>query len=148
MATAEAVPSPAPLAYSRKEQRGWYFYDWANSAFQSTVVTLFLGPYLTELAKAGADASGNIHPFGMSIDARSLWSYLVSLSVLLQVICLPIIGAIGDTSNNKKGMMALLAYIGSFATAALFFVQGTGYMWGALLFIIANTAFGASIVIY
>ena len=148
MATAEAVPSPAPLEYSRKEQRGWYFYDWANSAFASTVVTLFLGPYLTELAKAGADASGNIHPFGMSIDARSLWSYLVSLSVLLQVICLPIIGAIGDTSNNKKGMMALLAYIGSFATAAMFFVQGTGYMWGALLFIIANTAFGASIVIY
>src|SRR3981189_840946 len=93
------------MQYSKREQRGWYFYDWANSAFASTVVTLFLGPYLTELAKAGADANGNIHPLGMSIDARSLWSYLVSLSVLLQVICLPIIGAIGDTSNNKKGMM-------------------------------------------
>jgi UMF1 family MFS transporter len=148
VAAAGTIESPAPLEYSRKEQRGWYFYDFANSAFASTVVTLFLGPYLTELAKAGADSGGNIHPFGVSIDARSLWSYLVSLSVLLQVICLPIIGAIGDTSNNKKGMMALMAYIGSLATAAMFFLQGTAYMWGALLFLIANTAFGASIVIY
>ena len=42
------------LPYSKREQRGWYMYDWANSTFQSTVVTLFLGPYLTALAKAAA----------------------------------------------------------------------------------------------
>ena len=43
------------LEYSAREQRGWYVYDWANSAFYTTVVTLFLGPYLTSLAKNAAD---------------------------------------------------------------------------------------------
>ena len=37
---------------NRREQVGWYFYDWANSAFYTTVVTVFLGPYLTGIAKA------------------------------------------------------------------------------------------------
>jgi MFS-type transporter involved in bile tolerance (Atg22 family) len=38
----------------KREQRAWYFYDWANSAFASTVLTLFLGPYLTAIARAAA----------------------------------------------------------------------------------------------
>ena len=50
-----AAPEPnSILPYSKREQRGWYMYDWANSTFASTVVTLFLGPYLTALAKAAA----------------------------------------------------------------------------------------------
>jgi len=36
---------------NRREQVGWYFYDWANSAFSTTVVTVFLGPYLTVIAQ-------------------------------------------------------------------------------------------------
>ena len=48
----------AALPYSKREQRGWYMYDWANSTFASTVVTLFLGPYLTALAKAAAGRTG------------------------------------------------------------------------------------------
>ena len=54
----------------RRQQRAWYFYDFANSAFSSTVVTLFLGPWLTVLARAGADASGFIYPLG--IDRKSV----------------------------------------------------------------------------
>src|SRR3954467_9572310 len=92
--------------YSKREQRGWYFYDWANSAFSTTVVTLFLGPYLTSLAKAGAAADGNIHPLGISVDPRAFWGYMVALSVLLQVIFLPVLGAIADYSNNKKRLLA------------------------------------------
>ena len=42
------------LPYSKREQHGWYMYDWAHSVFHSTVITLFLGPYLTALAKAAA----------------------------------------------------------------------------------------------
>lgn len=59
------------MTHSNREQRGWYMYDFANSAFSTTVITLFLGPYLTALAKAGADANGYIHPFAIPIDARS-----------------------------------------------------------------------------
>ena len=90
------------IPYSVREQRGWYMYDFANSAFYTTVITLFLGPYLTALAKAAADSNGYIHPFGLPIDARSYWSYMVSLSVILQVVFLPMVGAVADYGRKKK----------------------------------------------
>ena len=61
---------PNSNGFSAREQRGWYFYDFANSAFASTVVTLFLGPWLTVLAKNAADPAGLIYPFGIPADAR------------------------------------------------------------------------------
>ena len=140
--------APAPLIYSKREQRGWYFYDWANSAFASTVVTLFFGPYITSLAKAGADASGNIYPLGIQVDARSYWGYLVSLSVVTQVIVLPLLGAVADYSPRKKTLMGVLAYLGAAATAAMYFLQGSMYLLGGVLFLFANLTFGASIVVY
>ena len=45
-----------------RERRGWYVYDWANSAFASTVLTLFLGPYITSVAKAAAGTDGFVYP--------------------------------------------------------------------------------------
>jgi UMF1 family MFS transporter len=145
--TSEAT-APAPMEYSKREQRGWYFYDFANSAFQSTVITLFLGPYLTSLAKAGADPAGNIYPLGITVDARAYWGYLVSLSVLTQVLVLPVLGAIADYSPRKKSLLALFAFLGAGATAAMFFLHGSEYLLGGALFLFANLAFGASIVIY
>ena len=130
------------------ERRGWYVYDWANSAFASTVLTLFLGPYLTSLAKAAAMADGRVYPFGIAIEPRSWWGYLVSLSVILQVVVLPVTGSLADRSKNKKGLLALWAYIGATATMAMFFIEGTAYLAGGLLFLIANVAFGAAIVVY
>ena len=87
MAASIAVTSSeARVNARRREQTGWYFYDWANSAFSTTVVTLFLGPYLTVLAKAAADTEGYVHPLGIPVDARAWWGYLVSLSVATQVV--------------------------------------------------------------
>ena len=134
--------------YSAKEQRGWYLYDWANSAFATTGVALFLGPYLTALAKAGADPRGMIHPLGIPVDARSYWAYLVSLSVILQVLFLPVTGAIADYGRRKKECLAATAYLGATAATAMFVLQGTEFLLGGALFLIANVAFGASIVIY
>lgn len=131
-----------------REQRSWYIYDWANSAFASTVLTLFLGPYLTSIAKAAAAADGRVYPLGIPVDPRSWWGYLVSASVILQVVCLPIVGAVADRSTNKKGLLGLLAGIGASSTMALFFIEGTAYLWGGLLFLLANVAFGASVVVY
>ena len=65
------------------EQRGWYVYDFALSAFSTTVLKLFLGPYLTVLVKSAAYAHGMVHPFGIVVDAGSYWSYMVSLSEIL-----------------------------------------------------------------
>ena len=133
---------------STPEQRGWYLYDWANSAFSVTVVTLFLGPYLTSLAKAGAGADGRLHLLGLPIDPRSYWSYLVGLSVGAQVIFLPLIGAIVDFGRRKKEILALTAYLGAVATAGMFFLTGERYLLGGALFLIANVSFGAAEVIY
>ncbi len=143
-----APPATETLPYSRREQTGWYFYDWANSAFSATVVTLFLGPYLTVLAKAGADAQGFIHPFGIPVAPRSYWGYLVALSVVTQVLWLPLIGALADYSPRKKLLLAVFAYAGACSTMAMFFLEGAAWFAGGLLFLAANLAFGASMVIY
>jgi UMF1 family MFS transporter len=134
--------------YTKREQVGWCMYDFANSAFYTTVITLFLGPYLTALATNAADAGGYVHPFGMPIYARSFWSYAVSLSVILQVLFLPMVGAVADYGRRKKEFLGATAYLGAFATIAMFFLKGSDYLLGGLLFLIANVAFGAAEVIY
>lgn len=133
---------------SRREQIGWYFYDWANSAFSTTVVTVFLGPYLTSVAQAAADANGMIYPLGIPVLADSFFAYVVSLSVVLQVFFLPILGAIADYSHRKKQLLGVTAYLGAFATMGLYFLDGTNYLLGGILFLFANISFGASIVFY
>jgi UMF1 family MFS transporter len=142
------VTNSSVTEYSVREQRGWYLYDWANSAFVTTGVALFLGPYLTALAKAAADANGLVHPLGIPVDARSYWSYLVSLSVVLQVLVLPIVGAGADYGHRKKQYLAVTAYAGAAAATAMFWLQGSAYLWGGALFIFANVSFGASVVVY
>jgi len=132
----------------KREQWAWYSYDWGNSAFSTTVVTLFLGPYLTSLAKTAAGADGYIHPLGIAIEPRALWSYLIALSVILQVLFLPLVGAVADYGRRKREMLGGLVFVGVFATASMFFMHGEHYLWGAGLFLIANLMFGASIVIY
>ena len=130
------------------EQVGWYFYDWANSAFSTTVVSVFLGPYLTAVTRAAADANGFVYPLGIPVRADAFFPYMVSLSVLLQVVILPVMGAIVDYTHLKKRLMALFAYLGAFSTIGLYFLQGELYWLGGLLFLIANVSFGASIVCY
>jgi len=134
---------------NRREQVGWYFYDWANSAFSTTVVAVFLGPYLTVIAQNAAEATGGyIYPFGIRVLADSLFPYTVSLSVVLQVFFLPIMGAIADYTQIKKLMLGIFAYLGAFATMGLYFLEGDNYLLGSGLFLMANLCFGASIVFY
>jgi MFS transporter, UMF1 family len=133
---------------TRREQRGWYFYDWANSAFSTTVVTVFLGPYLTAVTENAADAGGLVYPLGIPVLAGSYFPYILSLSVVLQVFLLPITGAIADRTGKKKRLLMLFAYIGALSTMALYLVQGSEYLFGGLLFVVANLSFGASIVVY
>jgi UMF1 family MFS transporter len=147
VADLNTVPPAEPRA-RRREQRGWYFYDWANSAFATTVATVFLGPYLDPLAEQAARADGFVHPLGIPIRAESFHPYVLALSVALQVLVLPITGAIADRTQHKKRLLALLAYGGAITTMALYLVQGSAYLLGGLLFVVANVAFGASIVVY
>jgi UMF1 family MFS transporter len=141
-------PASAPPATSQREQVGWYFYDWANSAFSTTVVTVFLGPYLTIVADNAADAAGFIYPLGIAVRSDAFFPFVVSLSVGMQVLFLPILGAIADYTHLKKRLLGVFAYLGAFATMGLYFLQGENYALGGALFVLANLSFGAAIVFY
>ncbi|HSM72401.1 MAG TPA: MFS transporter, partial [Anaerolineales bacterium] len=134
----------------RKEIFGWAMYDWANSAFSTTVAAVFLGPYIAGLAAASAEAypDGLARFLGIPVAPDSFLPYCVSFSVGLQVLFLPILGAIADHSHLRKQLMQLFATIGAFATILMFFVTGDLWWLGGLLFIIANLAFGAAVVFY
>lgn len=132
----------------RREIFGWTMYDWANSAFSTTVVSVFFGPYLTAIAKSAADANGIITMLGIPIAYDSLFTYCVSISVALQVLLLPVLGAIADYSHLRKRMLMLFSTLGAAAALLLFFTTSETYLPGALLFIVANLSFGASIVFY
>lgn len=145
---------PTPRS-SRRERTGWYFYDWANSAFQTTVITVFLGPFLTTVAEQaagcelGADSClGYVYPLGIKVAVGSYYPYLISLSVLLTVFVLPVVGAVADRTRHKKRLLAAAAYVGAGATVAMAFVTGERYLLGGALFLVANIAFGAAIVVY
>ncbi|WP_328416652.1 MFS transporter [Micromonospora sp. NBC_00389] len=149
------VDETPPPASTRRERSGWYIYDWANSAFQTTVITVFLGPFLTTVAELAAgcqlgadDCDGYVHPLGIRVAAGSYYPYLISLSVLLTVVVLPVIGAIADRSAHKKRLLGGAAFTGAGATMAMAFVTGDRYLLGGALFLVANISFGAAIVVY
>jgi len=135
---------------NRREIFGWAMYDWANSAFSTTVGTVFLGPYIASLAATAAEANsdGMARFLGIPIAPDSFLPYCISFSVGLQVLFLPILGAIADYSHLRKRMMQIFATIGALSTIAMFIVTGSLWWLGGVLFIIANLAFGAAIVFY
>jgi len=133
-----------------RELFGWKMYDWANSAFYTTVVGALFSPYLTRLAQTAVGENGvvlNLGPLG-AVTAKSLPTLCVSISVGAQVFLLPILGALGDYSDLKKRLMAVFCYIAVVANCLMFFVKDDLYLFGGILFIVANVCFGASIVFY
>jgi UMF1 family MFS transporter len=138
------------MVNDRREIFGWAMYDWANSAFSTTVGTVFLGPYVASLARSAAEAAGTntVSFFGIPVAPDSFLPYCISFSVGMQVLFLPILGAIADYSHLRKRMMQIFATIGAFATILMFFLTGGLWWLGGVLFIIANLAFGAAIVFY
>jgi len=144
----------------RRDQRGWYWYDWANSAYATTVLAVFLGPYLTSVARNAAcgttvtDANpcpvddARLQLLGLSVAPGAFYSYALTVSILVQVLVLPVTGAIADRSPHKKQMLAGFAFVGAVATMGLYGVQGDRYLLGGGLYLVANVAFGASIVVY
>ncbi|QNS07415.1 MFS transporter [Streptomyces xanthii] len=141
-------PGAEALAARRREQRGWYFYDWACSVYSTSVLTVFLGPYLTSVAKAAADADGYVHPLGIPVRAGSFFAYSVSLSVILAIFVMPLAGAAADRSGRKKPLLAVSAYTGAAATTGMFFLDGHRYLLGGVLLVVANASLAVSMVLY
>jgi UMF1 family MFS transporter len=134
----------------RREIFGWLTYDWANSAFFTTVVTVLAGPYLTALAQADVGKNGvvlSLGPLG-SITAESLFPSTLGVSIFLQIFLLPMLGSIADFTPWKKKMMASFCYFGVFSSSLLFFITGTSYLWGCLFLLTSNICFAATNVFY
>jgi UMF1 family MFS transporter len=141
-------PEADEAAERRREQRGWYFYDWACSVYSTSVLTVFLGPYLTSVAKSAADPDGFVHPLGIPVRAGSFFAYTVSASVIVSILVMPLAGAAADRTGRKKPLLALAAYVGATATTGLFFLDGDRYLLGGFLLIVANSSVAVSMVVY
>ncbi|MEV7155908.1 MFS transporter [Streptomyces misionensis] len=132
----------------RRQQRGWYFYDWACSVYSTSVLTVFIGPYLTSVAEHAADADGYVHPLGVPVRAGSFFAYAVSLSVILAVVAMPLVGGAADRTGRKKPLLAAAAYTGAAATTGMFFLDGDRYLLGGVLLVVANAAAAVGAMLY
>ena len=142
---------------SRREQRAWSFYDWANSAYVTTVLTVLVSPYLATVAEtavcgqAGSAAepcTEQLSILGVPISPGSLPLYVITASTLASAVLLPIVGAIADRSARKKQLLGSLAWAGAAAAMGLVFVSGTNWQLGVALLFAGNVCLAASQVIY
>lgn len=125
-------------------------YDWANSAFQTTVITVLIGPYLTALAQQSVGDNGVVFDLGVfgAVTAKSFYPYCIAASVFLQTLMFPLLRAAADYSRFRKALMMAFCFAGAAATCLLFFLSARTYIAGGLLFIAANVCFGAALVLY
>jgi UMF1 family MFS transporter len=121
---------------------GWCMYDWANSAYVTTVAVGVL-PYYFARVVVG---EGGVTLFGTNYSATTLWGVVVGVAAFLTFIFAPFLGAIADFSAAKKRFLLSFAYTGSLFTLLLYFSQ-TGDAYRTLFFfLIAQVAFiGANI---
>ena len=117
----------------------WAFYDWANSAFTTLVVTFVYATYFTQ-AMAPDEVTGT-----------AWWSRAVAITAILTALLSPIIGAAADRAGRRKRFLLISAIICIGATAALSFIAPGGTqaaVTALLLFVVANLAFEMGNVLY
>jgi UMF1 family MFS transporter len=148
------VADLGPLERAR-EQKAWNWYDWANSAFYTTVLTVLFAPFMITVAGKAAgcvDAddtcSKTVNVLGLHIAAGSLPFYLTSFATIASAFVLPVVGAFVDRSSRKKWHMAGFAWAGSFFAGLLFFMHGDSWQLGAVVIVVASILGGCSLVSY
>lgn len=139
----------APPTEDARQVRAWVLYDWANSAFTTVVVTALAGPYITGIAQAAVGEQGTALSVGpLDVPATAFFAYCTSLSVVLQVLLLPLLGALADRAAVTRLLLGVCCGAGA-GTTLLFLAAGTGrHLLAGALFVLANVAYGASIVLY
>ena len=137
-------------------QKAWYWYDWANSAYVTTTLTVLMAPYLTVIAKKAAcptlpsdvACNTNLNVIGIPVAPGSLVFYVLTLSTIVSAVVLIFIGAIADRSPRPVRLFAAFAWAGAAAASAMFLVSGENWLLGVLLLVFANLCLGSSLVIY
>ena len=126
------------LGLDRKELRAWALYDWANSAFWSTVVSAVFPIYFARVAASGLTPA----------EATTRYALSTTLALALVAVFSPFLGAMADYKGAKKKFLGAFVGVGVLATAAMVFVGEGDWKLGALLFIIGNIGVTGSIVFY
>lgn len=116
----------------------WTMYDWANSAFATTIMAAVLPVYYSSVA--ASTLPPNI--------ATARWGYTTTIALLLTSVLAPILGAMADARGTKKRFLSIFALLGITATALLYFVQTGDWLLASGLFILGSVGFSGSLVFY
>ncbi|MBN1286332.1 MAG: MFS transporter [Anaerolineae bacterium] len=128
----------------RRRRWAWAFYDWANSAFATTILAAVLPTYYSDVASVGiaptVEASRGI--------ATGYWSLTLSIGLLIVAALSPILGAVADIQRGKKRMLAISAGAGIVGTGLLVLVGTGDWLLASLFFILGRIGFGAANIFY
>lgn len=123
----------------RKVVHAWSMYDWADSAFFTTIVAAVFPPFYRSLATAGGLADE---------DATAVWAYTTSASLIVVALIGPILGAISDRSGGKKFWLFSFTAIGVFGTTLMTFLGPDAYGWASLFFILGSIGVSGAMIFY
>lgn len=119
----------------RRRIWAWTMYDWANSAFATTILAAVLPIYFSQVAGATLPSAAV---------ATSYWSFGLSLSLFLVAILSPILGTISDVMRGKKRFLAIFAGLGIVATALLVLVDTGDWVLASILGILGRIGFNGA----
>ena len=126
------------MGKNRKAVWGWVMYDWANSAFATTVMAGFFPIFFKQYWSHGADVNASTAQLGFG---NSIASLMVALMA-------PILGAIADKGSTKKKFLIIFAYLGVLMTAALFLVQKGQWVWAIFIYAMGIIGFSGANIFY
>ena len=124
--------------YKRRDTVSWALYDWANSAFATTVLAGFFPVFFNGFWSVGAD--------GSLTTARL--SFANGIASLVVALLAPIIGAIADRGGSRKKFLFVFAALGIVMSGGLYFVQQGNWAVAVLLYVCATVGFAGSNVFY
>lgn len=137
-------PREAPPKNDPRTIFGWAMYDWANSAYMTTVAAALLPAYFAR----SVVPPGGYEVFGRTLNGQELWGYFVSFGTFVIFLLTPVLGAVADFSAAKKRFLRAFAYGGAIFTTLYFFV-GTGDVELTLgLFFLTQVGFVGANVFY
>src|ERR1700758_2577518 len=135
----------------KKIIRAWTFYDWANSSFplviNSAIFPAFY-EYQTTHDAGGNIVNSDITVAGMVFKNTELYSYFVSLALLVVCFTAPILSGIADYKGNKKRFLAQFCILGSFSCAGLYFFDKNHIVLSMIPFVTATIGYWGSLVFY
>jgi MFS transporter, UMF1 family len=123
----------------------WATYDFANSAFATTIMAVIFNTYYAGVV---ANGSEGVLIGGTRIPGASMFTVFVSFGMVLIAISSPILAALSDLGGLKRRLLAIHIGLGVAATAALYTVSKGDWLWGGLLFVIGQVGFGGGNVFY